>query len=262
MKPNLIVAAVLMVAATAAGAASRFDGTWRYDLGSLDAPKKPNVYLLAGGSYTCSTCIPAYTIPADGAFHATPGNPYRDELSVKVVDARTVTLTGRKAGKVVTEMTETVAPDDATATATFNDMTATNGVAVTGTSVTRRVAPAPAGAHKVSGSWLDTATGTLADAGQLVTLKMDGETLAMTTPTGVAYTAVVGGPEAPVTGDPGWTTVSLTRTGPDTLIENDYRDGKLTGVFTYALAADGRSMRTTFDDRLHGTTSAVTFVKQ
>ena len=63
-------------------------------------------------------------------------------------------------------------------------------------------------------------------------------------------------------GDPGWTTVTLKAPKPGTLVETDYRDGKVISVSSYAMAADGKTIQARMRDTLHGTTSAVTLVKQ
>lgn len=257
-----LIATVLSLSAGAATAASRFDGTWKFDMASQEVSTKPSVYLLRNGSYTCSTCAPVYTVKADGDFHKVSGNPYRDEVSVKVVDASTVILTTRLGGKPTLVTTGTVAADGKTATYSFNDTSAPSGVAVTGTTMTRRVAAGPAGSHAISGSWLDTATSTASDTGLFVTVATTGDSVTLTSPTGITYTAKTDGTMAPVTGDLGWTSVSLKQPSPDTMIETDYRDGKVIGVTTLTMAADGKSIHEVANDRLHGTTSSATLIKQ
>ncbi|MGI4879577.1 MAG: hypothetical protein ACRYG4_19050 [Janthinobacterium lividum] len=259
---RITAAFVLLAAVAPATAASKFDGTWKVDLANQQVSTKPSVYLLTGGSYTCSTCVPAYIVKADGAFHPVAGNPYYDEVAVGVVDPRTITWKSRKGGKPMFESTRVVAADDATQTTAFTDMTAANGVAVTGKQTDKRAAAGPAGSHAASGSWLDTTAVEVNDAGVTVMLHLDGEKMTLKTPTGITYTTTIDGPQSPVVGDPGWTSVALKRTGPDTLVETDYRDGKAIGIYTYAMAADGKTIHADQQDLLHGTTSAATLVKQ
>jgi hypothetical protein len=259
---NITAAFVLLAAVAPATAASKFDGTWKFDLASMQVSAKPNVYLLTGGSYSCPTCVPAYTVVADGAFHPVAGNPYFDAVAVAVIDPRTITWKSTKSGKPAFDSTRVNAADDATQTTTFTDMTAANGVAVTGKETARRAAAGPAGSHATSGSWLDTTSAEVNDAGLLVTMHLDGDAMTIKTPTGVSYTTTIDGPQSPVVGDPGWTSVALKRTAPETLVETDYRDGKATGIFTYALAADGKTIHADQQDLLHGTTSAATLIKQ
>ena len=262
MKTSLIAAAIVLGMATGASAASKFDGTWKFDLASQQVSKKPNVYLLTGGKYSCASCVPAYTVAADGAFHKVAGNPYYDEVSVKALDAKSIKWSSRKAGKPMSENTRTISADGKAMTIAFNDMTATNGVAVTGSNTVKRVAAAPAGSHATSGSWLDTTVAKVDDAGLMMTMKMTGKALTMTLPTGVAYTATVDGPTAPVTGDPGWTTVSLKSPAPSVLVETDYRDGKAIGVNTFTVSADGKALRNEYEDLRRKTKSGGTLIKQ
>nr|WP_295662734.1 hypothetical protein [Polymorphobacter sp.] len=260
---GITAAFVLLTAVAPATAASKFDGTWKFDVATMQLSTKPNVYLLTGGNYSCPSCVPAYTVVADGAFHPVVGVPYYDEVAVAVVDPQTMTWNARKGGKPMVDSTRVVAADDATQTTTFNDMTAVNGVAVTGKQISKRAAAGPAGSHAASGSWIDTTTAAeVSDAGLLMTMHLDGKAMTIKTPTGVSYTTTIDGPQSPVVGDAGWTSVALKRTGPDTLVETDYRDGKAIGIFTFAVAADGKTIRADQNDLLHGTTSVATMIKQ
>jgi hypothetical protein len=63
-------------------AGSAFDGTWRTNLESVKTSGKPDVYLLAGGEYTCSSCSPELKVEADGAEHKVSGHAYYDTVMV------------------------------------------------------------------------------------------------------------------------------------------------------------------------------------
>src|SRR5207237_209624 len=92
----------------------RFDFLERraeFDLGTVQAPDKPNDFLLQDGNFSCRSCAPAFTIPADGAAHAIVGNPYFDNVAIKVVDARTIVETESKGAKVVWTYTMRVSSD-------------------------------------------------------------------------------------------------------------------------------------------------------
>src|SRR5688572_5466380 len=70
---------------TAAADLSALTGTWKTDRDSVKFEGKPDEYLLKDGTYSCSTCIPPLTAPADGQFHPVKDRPYYDSLSVKAV---------------------------------------------------------------------------------------------------------------------------------------------------------------------------------
>src|SRR5207244_8246749 len=192
-------------------------------------PKKPDVFSLKDGMYSCKTCVPAYTIKADGTDQAVSGHPYFDTIAIKVVDANTIEETDKKGGKTVVTSKVTVAPDGKTCTFEFTDSSNTNAAPVTGKGTEKKIAAGPAGSHAVSGSWITTSFQSLSDNGLTVTYKTDGDMLTMTSPTGQSYTAKMDGSDTPYKGDPGITSVNVKMMGR-TLVENDLRDGKLIGT--------------------------------
>jgi hypothetical protein len=229
-----------------------FDGTWKADLSTAKMPKTPDVYVLAGGMYTCKTCAPAYSIKADGTDQAVAGHPYFDTVAIKVVDAHSIQETDKKAGKTVTTSSVTIAADGKTGTFDFTDSSNTNAAPVVGKGAIKQVAMGPAGSHAVSGSWITTSFSGLSDNGVTVTYKTDGDMLSMSDPTGQSYTAKMDGTVAPFKGDPGVTTVSVKMMGANTMMETDMRDGKLIGTATSTVSADGKSMSVVYSDMLHG----------
>src|SRR4029077_16494209 len=77
---------------------SPIDGTWKADVSSAQMPKKPDIFVLKDGMYSCKTCAPGYTIKADGTDQAVSGHPYFDTVAIKVVDANTIEETDKKGG--------------------------------------------------------------------------------------------------------------------------------------------------------------------
>jgi endonuclease YncB( thermonuclease family) len=133
---------------------------------------------------------------------------------------------------------------------------------VTGKGSAIRVGPAPAGSEPISGSWLTTKMESLSDNTVTFTYKVTGDTLAMTNPTGQSYTAKLDGTEAPYTGDPGVTTVSVKRVSPNVIEETDKRGPKTVATAQMAVAADGKSMHVTYTATLQGRTYRYVAVKQ
>jgi len=241
---------------------SVFDGVWKFDITKAQLPKKPEVYLLQGGMYSCKTCVPPYEIKADGQDQKVTGHPYFDTLSVKVVDNLTVDMTNKKDGKVNGTSKWTVSPDGNTLDVEFSDSSATNADPVKGKGESTRVAKGPAGAHAISGSWRSTKVENISDNGLLVTFKLQGDTFSMSNPTGQSYTAKLDGTDAPYQGDPGTTSVSVKRFGKNTIEETDKRNGKIIAVSRITVAADGKTMNVTAIDKLRGTTAEFPAVKQ
>jgi hypothetical protein len=144
----------------------------------------------------------------------------------------------------------------------FSDSSATSGDPVTGKGEETRVAKGPAGSHSISGSWRTSKMDSVSDNGLAFTYKVEGDSLTMTNPTGQSYTAKLDGTDALYKGDPGTTSVSVKKVDKNTLEETDKRDGKVISVTRMTVAANGKSMSITSDDKLHGTTSKIVAEKQ
>jgi hypothetical protein len=258
----LFVMAMVLLAPIVAKAQSPFDGTWKADLSKVQMPAKPDVYLLQGGIYQCKTCVPPFSVKADGQDHAVTGHPYYDSVSVQVVDDRTIIETDKKDGKVVTTSKVTVAPDGKTATFEFTDTSASNGAPVTGKGEIARVAKGPAGSHATSGSWRTVKFENFSDNGITTTYKVDGDMLNMSSPTGQSYSAKMDGTDAPYKGDPGTTSVSVKRLSRNVIEETDKRDGKVIGVTRITVSPNGKTMTFAITDKLRGTTSRFVADKQ
>lgn len=242
---------------------SLLDGTWKIDVSKANFSPKPDVYVLADGMYECQTCVPAFKIKADGMDQAISGNPYIDTVAIKVVDEHTIQETDKKAGKVVGTSTTTVSPDGNAASFTFSDSSNTNGGApVTGSGTSTKVAPGPPGSHAISGSWKFDKVENLSDNAAMWSYKVNGNQISMTSPTGQSYTATLDGTDAPVTGDPGTTSVSVKMLGANTLEETDKRDGKVIGVLTVTVSADGKTAKIISEDKLRDRTSEFVALKQ
>lgn len=254
--------AIALLAPAGAFAASPFDGTWKADMSSVKWPSKPGNYLLKDGMYSCKTCVPAYTIKADGTDQAIPGDKYIDTEAVKVVDDHTTQFTDKKGGKVVSTSTITVAKDGNTLDMTFTDSSDSNAEPVTGKGTSVRVGRAVAGAHISSGMWRTKGYESMSDNGTTVTYKTDGDVLTMTSPTGQKYTAKMDGTDAPITGDPGLTMVSVKKIDASTIEESDKRDAKLIAVIRMMVAKDGKSMTVDYMDKQRGTTTSYRQMKQ
>ncbi len=236
-------AAALLVAALggAAHAASPFDGTWRSDMKTADLSKRPNVMIVKDGTFECRSCVPPYSIKADGAFHRVKGQPSFDETSLKIVDAHTVESVDRRNGREVGRTRVTAYPDGKSGEVNWTDTT-NPGKASTGKVIETRVgAPAP-GEHATSGTWVAAKVEAASQNALEQTFRMEGGVLHLSTPTGQSYAAKVDGPAAPFHGDPAVTTVSVKRIGERELVETDFHDGKPVTELHMTVSPDGRRL--------------------
>lgn len=249
----------LLVPASAM-AQSAFDGTWKVDLNKAQASKKPFVITLKDGMYHCTCDTPPINVKADGQDYAVNGHPGYDMVAIKIVNDHSVQETDKKDGKVVTSSTFTAAADGKTAT---NEFTDTSGTApVTGNVTFERVAKAADSSNAVAGSWRVKTYNNISDNGLTFTYKVDGDSLSMTDPTGSSFTAKMDGSDAPVKGIPDVTSVSVKKTGKNSLQMTGKRDGKVVNVRDLKVAADGKTMKMTRHDMLQGTTMSAVADKQ
>jgi hypothetical protein len=132
-----------------ANSQSLFDGTWIIDTSSNEnlASEKPRVLSLEDGLFREGDRL----IKADGTDQKVPATGYWDTVNVSILDEHTVTMTSKKAGKSMFTERDTVSADGSTLTQVVKDTT--EAEAVTFESVFKRIAPAPPGAHVLSGSW-------------------------------------------------------------------------------------------------------------
>jgi hypothetical protein len=226
-------------------------------MASLQLDAKPDQYLLKAGQFSCPTCTPPLTVAADGAMHAVD-RPYADHMSVKVDDDHNVTRTSEKAGKTTGTAKYSVSADGNTLNVSFNDTSGSKPVA--GSYSESRVAPAPAGAHAISGSWKQSNYNSVSDEGLTVTYALNGDTLHMSNPTGQSYDAKIGGGDVPIKGDIGGTTASIAQNG-DSYVETDKRGGKVISVTTMTPGSDGK-LHMVNEDKQAGSTAKFDMNKQ
>jgi hypothetical protein len=254
---RILISALLLPAA--ALASSALDGTWKTRTDSVKTIGKPDVYVLADGTYTCSSCVPEVKVMADGADHKVTGQDYYDSKAVKIVDARTVEITNKLAGKTIGAISVTISADGSKLTGKFTDYSGAKPA--TGTYTKTRVAAGAPGSHAMSGSWQTGQLGDANDALRTVTYKVAGDHFSMQW-NGQSYDAKFDGKEYPVTGDPGHTVVTLKRIDDGTVEETDRRNGKVTDEIRLAAAKDGKTIAVTDKDPVRGQTTTYTLEKQ
>lgn len=246
--------------AAAPAAAGSIDGTWKADIDSVQVSQKPDEYLLQGGQYSCKSCVPSFTVAADGAFHPV-SLPYADSYAVKVVDDHNIVRTQKKGGRQVGETKVTVSADGNTLTGSFNDTSVANAPPSKGEYTETRVGPAPAGAHAISGQWKTSKLANFNAEQLTTTYKLDGDTLHMSSPSGYSYDAKLAGPDVPIKGDIAGTTASVKKLADGSYQETDKRDGKVVGVATFLAAGDGK-LHIVSEDKLAGSKFTYTATKQ
>jgi hypothetical protein len=249
----------LLLAPAVALAGSSLDGTWKSRLDSFQVTGKPDSFLLADGTYTCSSCNPELKVKADGADHPVKGQAYYDSITVKVLNPNSIETTYSRAGKVSGKETDTVSADGKSYTGTFVNYDGAKEV--TGSFTEKRVSAGPAGSHAISGGWMTDQLTAGNDALRIVSYEMSNDGFKMNA-NGQSYDAKFDGKEYPIVGDPGHTTVTLKRLSASAVEETDHRQGKVTDVIRIATAADGKTMKVEDKDVAHEQTVSFTLDKQ
>ena len=75
MKKLVLIAPLgaMLFAASSSMGQSPIDGTWKIDMNKVGFAKRPDVYVLKDGMYSCKTFTPPYTVKADGSDQAVTG---------------------------------------------------------------------------------------------------------------------------------------------------------------------------------------------
>ena len=237
-------------------AQSSFDGTWVLD---PPVPQKPIEYSLVNGVFHCSGCIANVEVKADGVDHRVAESDYWDTLNVQSLNARSVEIIAKKAGKTMYMEFATVSPDGATLTQLIKDMTEAETVTVE--TLAHKLDKGPPDAHAISGSWRAYQTNRSGN-GSLITYKCSKEGFSGETPLGEKYAAKFDGKFYPVEDDPGHTLVAAKLLNPNTVELTHKRNDKIVSVARMTVAPDGKSIHVVFENKDAGTTTNFDFHKK
>lgn len=251
---SLAVTMAISAASAPAAAASPFDGLWVDALKTQVGEAGFDAYVVADDRYTCSSCSPPRSYPTDGRMRPVPGDPSVIGESVTIAGPRRIVT--RIASRQMTRVTTmTVAADDRTATYVSIDRWPGSAKALRTVYLAKRVTPAPAAAHPVSGSWRGVAYTEVPEEYRSVRLtEIHGRFTRSNVRRG-HYTARIGGPGAPVHGD-GQNIYRAVVRAPNarTRVETILLKQQPVVERTYRVSADGRSMTTSVRDPKDGQT--------
>lgn len=250
--------AVAFWAVAPVSAQSAFDGTWKINLSAAKFSPKPISFYVAQGWYHCDSCTPAVSVKADGTDQPVTGQAY-DTLSVKQVSDDTLALVTKKNGKVTNEQTRVVSKDGKTLTVNIKvhhaDSDTVNDVVATA----KLIGAKPAGVDSsTSGNWqaLKETEGTP----ETMTIKVNGDEVTVSEPTGLTYTAKLDGTSAPVKGSFSTDSVSVKKVNANSLETTGSRDGQATFVSKWTVK--GRTLTDETTSKPSDRVSTFTWTKQ
>jgi hypothetical protein len=250
---------LLMLWAATAFAQSPFDGTWMIDSDSMTVAEKPSVYLIAKGMIRGVGCAGNVEIKADGDDQKIPKGSYRDTANARIVDANTIEIICKKAGKTMFTETDTVSPDGNMLTQMVKDTTEAEGVTIE--TFSRRVEKGPDGAHAVSGSWRAYKVKRSKNS-SIIKYKCTADGFSAETPLGEKFDAKFDGKFYPVEDDPGHTMVLLKLINANTVEQTGQRGGKVISAMTLTVAPDGQTIHVVRKNMEDNTSGAFEMRKQ
>lgn len=247
---HLILAAVMLLSTHPALAAeSPLHGIWQVNVDTLHVTRK-HAFAILDGMYTCMSCSPTFTIPADGAFHPVPASPARDELAVLIIDSRQVQVTERKDGRLVLNSIYRVNEDGANAQAEHQDHSGKQPViSMYGYA---REEYAAQGAHPASGTWVASTFDDISSSGRLLTLAVAGNRLSLSSPQGHAFTAPMDDSISPVEGSALVSAVSVRRIAPHRIRVTQYSGDQVVGITNYHVLPSSHMMKVAHENRVDG----------
>ncbi|MGB7494114.1 MAG: hypothetical protein WBR26_17230 [Candidatus Acidiferrum sp.] len=226
---------------------SPFDGTWVIDTDKNRdfAAEKPIAFSLADGMFRDEYKV----VKADGKDQKVPATGYWDTVSVRIVDDHTVEVTSKKVGKPMFTEMDTVSPDGNTLTQVVKDTT--EAEAVTFETEYRRIAPAPTGAHVVSGSWQIFKQSRSANS-TIISYKCTSQGFSAETPLGEKFDAKFDGKFYLIEDDPAHTMVAVKRINDNTVEMTNQRDGKIVFVVRLEVTPDGKAIHASSESKGDG----------
>jgi hypothetical protein len=243
-------------------AQTAFDGVWIANVDKAELPKKAQSYLLQNGVYQCSTCVPGVKAEADGKDHHVAGSPYFSTVNIRIIDDHTLEITEKQGDKVVYSETDKVSPDGGSLTASITDSAGFDGQPIDAQQTYSRVAPAPAGASPISGSWQVQKLTISSANGSTVTYHSMKDGLEASTPDGEGYKAKFDGKDYVIKGDPARGTVCLRLVNDHTIEETDKLEGTPHFKVLMTVSPDGNSMKVVENDLERGTETTYTMEKK
>lgn len=240
---RLALAAVAALATVSAHAAS-FAGNWRVDRATLQFSAKPYTVTIRDGEYFCDCASPPERVKADGQFHPRTGSARSDAMMAQILSPTRIKIASRLRGALIYEGEMTLGEDGRTTAIVSRDYSAPGGKPLEFRSTALRVAPAPAGAHALSGQWRDTAEGAeYPDAVARMTIEQAGRRYTFRWGDGVTWTGVLGGASAPLVGDKFGARAMLVRTRGGGLEMVATTGGKIDSRTRFTLTPDGARLR-------------------
>ena len=221
-------------------------GTWKADVDSAEFENSMNRFLLADGEYTCESCIPPYSIAANGEWQALD-RPGYDGQMIEVVDDLTIKSAARRGEKELGGSTWTVSEDGQSMLVEWTNLDGDEPVS--GSTTYSRAEAGPEGSHAVSGGWTVSELGEMSDAALTFSYTLEGDQYG-NSGNGDSFVATLGGDPVSIEGNESNVMVAVEQTGDNSYRETYTRDGEVLSVLE--LTIDGDTMSAVSTDPRDG----------
>jgi hypothetical protein len=198
-------------------------------------------------------------VKADGYDHRVAEAAYWDTLNVQMVDAHTVEIIAKKAGKTMLTEVDAISPDGSTLTQLVKDTTEAETVTIE--THNRRIKKGPHGSHAIAGSWRAYKTNRSRN-GSIINYKCTADGFSAETPLGERLNAKFDGKDYPVEDDPGRTLVSAKLLNADTVELTSKRHGEVVAIKRMSVMPDRKSIHVVFEDKEGNTIMAFDMRKE
>lgn len=218
--------------------AGTITGNWRANVESAEFENDNLEYALADGKIECRSCLPPYSVAANGEWQKVD-RPGTDGMMVKVVDDHTVMMASRLGEKDLGNVTWTVSEDGKMLTGAFQDLSGDVPVSSSGTY--NRVSEGAAGSHALSGKWASAEISDVDEAGLVFSYTLDGDKLTLKDNDG-GWTATVGGDPVAVEGSNSNVMVAVAGTGDNAYRVTVTREGEVLRLVDLSVEGDTMSV--------------------
>jgi hypothetical protein len=237
-----------------------FNGSWKLNPDKSKPSAQPIVFVTSNGIYDCTSSVPQVHVEADGNDQPIAGLPH-DTIAVKVIDSRTIKLTLKKDGKLISEQIRSASQDGQTLHVKVTTYTSQGAQYTVGDSTSERVGKPLPDANLSSGSWVTQKVSLTGNSLVTTYTETDSE-LHMLAPTGVTWTAKFDGNDYPVKGTSNPQSVALRKINDHAIELTVKEKGTIIWIETLTISADGRTMTTVHQSKLGGGTSRWLSTKQ
>lgn len=221
--------------------AASIAGTWKANVDSAEFENNVSRYVLADGEYTCESCIPPYSVTANGEWQ-TIDRPGADGQMIEVVDDFTVKSAARRGDKDLGNSTWTVSEDGQSMTIEWTNLDGDEPTS--GSTTYARADAGPEGSHAVSGGWTVSEIGEMSDAALTFSYTLDGDQYG-SSGNGDSFTATLGGDPVAIEGSESNVMVAVEQTGDNSYRETYSRDGEVISVVDLTIDGDTMSAEST-----------------